>query len=185
MFLVDRVLEDRSFSINAKVRSFCICILASFLIALFAKLRIYLPFSPIPIVLQMQIVFALALFLGPKKAAFTVVLFLAQGAIGLPVFSGLGLFSVSGGYLLGYFFAAIAIGKLIEHRRTYMGAFLAVTIGQLIVYLCDISVLYCYLGLKSSIIVGIVPFCIPDLFKNLLLIKFLKSAKWAEKACIN
>ncbi len=77
--------------------------------------RIPLPFTPVPLTLQVFVVFLAALFLGGRRSLPVVCGYLALGAAGLPLYSGGGaglthLFGATGGYLLGFVFAAWVVG---------------------------------------------------------------------------
>lgn len=164
------------------MKSFFICLLSSFLIGLFASLKIYVPFTPVAYVLQMQLIFILALFLGPKKASFATILFLFQGVLGLPVLPGPTSFTLSLGYYIGWLFAAYLIGCMAEKKRTYLNAFFSMMFANyVIIYFCGAFVLSFYIGIKNALLLGVLPFVIPDLIKNLLIIKLLKSVNWEKK----
>src|SRR5271154_1383242 len=80
----------------------------SALVAICAHIALPLWFTPVPVTLQPFAVLLLGLLLGPRMAAGTMFAYLAEGAIGLPVFAPNGpggtlqLFGLTGGYLLSY-----------------------------------------------------------------------------------
>lgn len=78
--------------------------------------RIMIPGTPVPITLQTFALMLIALMLPWRQAAAAVLLYLAAGAAGLPVFSGGGstatLFGPSAGFLFGFFPAVIVTGLL-------------------------------------------------------------------------
>jgi biotin transport system substrate-specific component len=96
---------------------------ATALVALCAHVSLPLYFTPVPLTLQDFAVLLVGLMLGPSLGAGAMVLYLAEGAIGLPVFNphGLGgvaqLFGPTGGYLLAYPFAAVAAGSIVRALR--------------------------------------------------------------------
>lgn len=118
--------------------------LGSLLVAVCAHVSIPLWFTPVPITLQTFAVILLGLLLSPSAAAGALLLYLVEGAAGLPVFSPHGpagllhLFGPTGGYLLSYPFAAALTAWL--RRRTGNGAFapslLAAATGSLLILLC-------------------------------------------------
>ncbi|HEY5236561.1 MAG TPA: biotin transporter BioY, partial [Rhabdochlamydiaceae bacterium] len=71
--------QDRSW-----IRNLFLVIGGSFLIALFARIAIPLPFSPVPIVLQGHICLLLGLLLGKRIGTLAVLLYVLQGVAGLP-----------------------------------------------------------------------------------------------------
>jgi biotin transport system substrate-specific component len=87
------------------------------LMGAFAYVAIPYPLSPAPVTLQVLGVFLAGLLLGPTWAAASMVLYLAAGALGAPVFAqgsaGFGvLVGPTGGYLFSYPLAALAVGYL-------------------------------------------------------------------------
>jgi len=87
-------------------------------VALAAQVAVPLPGTPVPLTLQPLAVLLVGGLLGPALGASSLVLYLALGAAGLPVFTPLGLPGVlrligpTGGYLLAYPFAAAAVGRI-------------------------------------------------------------------------
>lgn len=102
-------------------------VLGSLLVAICAHISIPLWFTPVPVTLQTFAVLFLGLFLSPRIAASAMVLYLIEGAAGLPVLSPIGhagflhLFGPTGGYLLSYPAAAALAGYL--RRRIGHGGF--------------------------------------------------------------
>ena len=95
--------------------------LFSALLAVFSQIQI--PMVPVPVNLGLLAVYLCALTLEPRWALIGVGLFLGMGAAGLPVFAGFrggpaALFGATGGYLLGYVFAAGLIAALRERADT-------------------------------------------------------------------
>ncbi|THE65472.1 biotin transporter BioY [Salinadaptatus halalkaliphilus] len=87
-----------------------------------APISIPIPLSPAPITLQVLFVFLAGLLLGPVWGPISILLYLAAGAIGLPVFSGMTggigvLVGTTAGYLWSYPIAAGLVGLLV-HRGT-------------------------------------------------------------------
>lgn len=97
---------------------------AAALVALCAHVSIPLYFTPVPLTLQTLAVLLVGLTLGPSLGFYAMLLYLAEGAMGLPVFSpqGLGgiaqLLGPSGGFLLAFPFAAATAGGLVRAVRT-------------------------------------------------------------------
>jgi biotin transport system substrate-specific component len=155
--------------------------MGSILIALCAPISIKLPFSPVPIALAPHLSLALGAVLGRHRGALSVLAYLLQGAMGLPVFalgdSGiLHLLGPRGGYLLGYAAAAYATGYLIEkmRERTPYKTFMALAAGNGIIYLLGISQLSLFIGLKSAVLLGMLPFLLGDALKLLFVYKGIK-----------
>ncbi len=84
------------------------------LAALAAQIRVPLPFTPVPVTLQVFVVLLAGYALGAAPAMASMLLYLAMGAAGLPVFSGGAssgaLPGATAGYLLAFPLAALAVG---------------------------------------------------------------------------
>src|SRR5579872_4351062 len=97
---------------SVALRHGVLAVLGSLLVAVCAHVSIPLWFTPVPLTLQTFAVLLLGLLLPPGAAAAALVLYLLEGAAGLPVFSPLGpggmlqLLGPTGGYLLSYPLAA-------------------------------------------------------------------------------
>ncbi len=139
-----------------------------------------IPFSPVPISLGVIVVYLAGLYLGPYWGAFSLLLYLTAGAVGLPVFangaSGLGvLVGDSAGYLWSYPTAALLIGAVV-HRRSEAGDPADLSRPVLVVtLLAALTVIY-FLGAAwlgyvlelspvKAIELGVVPFIPGDLIK--------------------
>lgn len=118
---------------------------ATLFVAACAHVSIPLPFTPVPLTLQNFGVLLVGLLLGPVAAFSAMVLYLAEGAMGLPVFNphamgGIAqLFGATGGYLLSYPFIAAAAGwafRSMPLRSIYARATLAGTLATAILFVC-------------------------------------------------
>jgi len=125
------------------VRQIAIVIGASLFIAVCARVTIPLPFTPVPLTLQNFGVLLVGMTLGSRRGFAALVLYLAEGASGLPVFSfsptGLSgiaqLLGPTGGFLLAYPFVAGVAGLIMEHgRRTFARAVCAGLIAEVILF---------------------------------------------------
>lgn len=86
-------------------------------LTLCAQIRI--PFWPVPLTLQTFGLLLLGTTYGARLSAWTVGAYLLAGGLGIPVFAGSShgagaFFGPSGGYLIGFFFAATLLGRLVE-----------------------------------------------------------------------
>jgi biotin transport system substrate-specific component len=177
-YLMVPTLGDRSYFRDALV-----VMGASVLIALFALISIPLPFTPVPLVAQAQVVLFLGVLLGKKRAAAAVSLFLIQGAWGLPVFAG-GVGGISklvgptGGYLIGYLAAAFITGWIWElcKDKTPLRAFFAMAAGNLVIFACGSVWLSQFVGWTGAWMLGVVPFLMGDLFKLLVATRLFKAS---------
>jgi len=148
------------------------CLFAA-LISAGAFIAVPLPFSPVPIVLQNFFIFLAALVLEPAWAVIAVIVYLALGAIGLPVFSGgsgglARLVGPTGGYLVAYPFAAL-LASLISRRgsrRRWKDA-LALILASLLIYALGVAWLRHVLDSSwgKAALIGLLPFIPGDALK--------------------
>ena len=113
--------NDRSVDLveGGVVRQFARAAVLAALLGAVAPVSIPIPLSPAPITLQVLFVFLAGLVLGPVWGSVSMLLYLAAGAIGLPVFAGMNggfghLFGATGGYLWSYLLAAALIGVVVH-----------------------------------------------------------------------
>lgn len=148
-------------------------IAASLLIGISAQIAVILPFSPVPVTAQTFAVLMIAALLGRRRAALTVLAYIAQGAAGLPVFSlgkaGLPiLVGPTGGYLAGFIAAAYVVGMLAEKGwdRRISTTILAMMLGNIIIYTFGMFGLMAFTGPnKTVLIAGLYPFIVGDCLK--------------------
>ena len=151
-----------------------------------AQVSIPLPFTPVPITGQTFAVLLTGALLGSRLGAWSLLLYLAEGAAGLPVFalgrSGLvTLLGPTAGYLIAFPAAAFAVGWLAERgwdRRALTTA-LAMVVGNVVIYAGGVSWLARLVGgLPEAVALGMAPFLIGDAIK-LVLAAVLLPAGWA------
>ncbi len=129
------------------------------------------PVGPVPIVLADFFVMLTALFLGYKWGPVSVALFLALGALGLPVFAGgkaglAVLFGPTGGFLLGYLLLVIVTGLLTEKiksvsaKGTLLKNIAALIAGNVLLYLVGVPWLKVVTKLpwSGALAAGLIPF---------------------------
>ncbi|WP_205648908.1 biotin transporter BioY [Acuticoccus kandeliae] len=138
-------------------------------VALWISAKIHVPMYPVPITMQTFMVTVIGMAYGWRLAGATVLLYLAQGAMGLPVFSGtpdrgIGLaymMGPTGGYLLGFFVAAVVVGWLAERGwdRKALTTFAAMTIGTAIMLGFGVIYLGAVIGWDKPVLaLGLTPF---------------------------
>lgn len=147
---------------------------AAALTAVLAQLALPLPFTPVPVTLQVLGMLASAMVLPPAAAALSQVVYVALGAVGLPVFAGASggwrvLVGPTGGYLLG-FVAGATVTATMWHRAvtaTPARAFAASVAGIAAVYAVGALQMAVVLGLSAAgaVTLGVVPFIGWDLLK--------------------
>src|SRR5258708_34018813 len=114
---------------------------ASLFVALCARITIPLPGTPVPLTVQNFGVLLVGLLLGSKRGFAALALYLAEGAIGMPVFSPTGvgglpqLLGATGGFLLAYPLVAWVAGYVMERgRKTFARAALGGLLGEVVLF---------------------------------------------------
>jgi len=154
--------------------------LGAFVVALSAQVVVPVPFSPVPITLQPLAVLAVGGLLGGASGLVALVLYLALGVLGLPVFAPGGLPGVlrligpTGGYLLAFPLAAGLTGILAGRAlasggvtgKAVLGVLWACALGMVVIHLGGVAQL-ALLGGDPSLAfrIGFVPFFTGDLLK--------------------
>jgi biotin transport system substrate-specific component len=151
------------------VRATALALIGTALLTVSAKIQV--PFWPVPMTMQTFVVLVLGMAYGSRLAGATVLLYLAQGAIGLPVFAGGGgiayMAGPTGGYLAGFLLAAVAVGWLAEHGwdRSVPRTLVAMLIGTGIIFACGLAWLSSLIGLPQAVSAGLVPFLLGEAVK--------------------
>ena len=148
---------------------------ASLVTAAAAQVEIRLPWTPVPITGQTFAVLLSGAVLGARRAFLAQVLYLAEGASGLPFFSGgaaglAKLVGPSGGYLAGFPFAAALTGFLAERAwdRKPITMFLAMLAGSGLIFGLGLAQLSRFVPASSLLASGLLPFIPGDLVKAAL-----------------
>jgi biotin transport system substrate-specific component len=162
---------------RSAVREVLLVAFGVLLTALVAQVVIPLPFTPVPITGSTFAVLLLGAAFGPARGAASLGAYLLVGALGVPVFAeasgGFQVFAgVTGGYLVGFPIAALAVGALARRGwdRSVLGMGGAFLIGSLIVYAIGVPWLAIVTGmsLPAAIAAGAVPFLVGDAVKAVL-----------------
>lgn len=170
------ILADVLFPVsdNAILRNIILAIAGS--LVLWASAKVKIPFYPVPMTMTTFVVLVIGMVYGWKLGAATILLYLAEGAMGLPVFAGtpekgIGIaymMGPTGGYLIGYVLAAAICGYLAQlnwDKRTSTTA-LALLIGNVAIYIPGLLWLGMLLGWDKPILEwGLIPFVAGDLLK--------------------
>ena len=158
---------------SAWVRSVALAVAGSLLLTISAKLQV--PMWPVPMTFQTLVVLALGVALGPWQACAAILLYLAQGALGLPVFAAGGglayLIGPTGGYLAGFVPAAILCGYLarLGYDRNLLTMGLAMIAGNITIYALGLAWLGSIIGYNQTLLaVGLFPFLVGDVLKIIL-----------------
>jgi biotin transport system substrate-specific component len=149
--------------------------LGTALMALSAKVNLPLPY--VPMTLQTLVVLVIGASYGWRLGSATMIAYLAEGAMGLPVFAGpvggiAPLVGPTAGYLFGFIGAAFVTGWLAERGwdRSVVLLFAAMAVGHIFILALGFGWLAFGLGLGAAKAwqVGIAPFIAASLIKNAL-----------------
>ena len=166
---------DRADGFSAVVRIVILVALGTALLALSAKINLPLPY--VPMTLQTLVVLMIGAAYGWRLGSATVIAYLAEGAIGLPVFAGpvgglAPLVGPTAGYLAGFVAAAFITGWLSERGwdRSVPRLFVAMGLGHIVILAAGFAWLAfgMKLGVEKAWLVGIVPFVAASVIKNAL-----------------
>jgi biotin transport system substrate-specific component len=157
------------------LRSGAIVLAGSALLAICSHIALPLYFTPVPLTLQTFAVLLIGLLLSPQLAAGTIIAYLAECALGLPVFApapaltGLAhLLGPMGGYLMSYPVAAAVTGMLSRHiHRGIVGAAFSAAVGSIVILACGALWLnsFAHMGAASLLASAILPFLPGDMLK--------------------
>ena len=151
-----------------------VALLGSIILATSSKIKI--PFYPVPMTMQTLIVLIIGIGFGWKLGVATVTLYLFEGIIGLPVFSGspekgVGLVYFTGptmGYLLGFIITVYVSGKFI-YDNNIISTFLKLFFATGFIYVLGMAWLGFLIGWDKPIFqLGAQPFLLAELFKILI-----------------
>lgn len=162
--------------VSPALRNAGIVLSGTLLAAICAHIVLPLYFTPVPLTLQPLAVLLLGLVLSPRLAAATMAAYLAEGAIGLPVFApgteifgGMAhLFGPTGGYLFAYPVAAALISVIWRRsRRGFASAVLAAAAGDLLILLCGALWLavWTHASAPVDLVMAVFPFLPGDALK--------------------
>jgi len=179
--VVHPLSAERSYPV---ARQAAIVVAASLFVALCARVTVPLPFTPVPLTLQNFGVLLVGLLLGSRRGFTALALYLAEGALGLTVFSptGLGglaqLLGPTGGYLIAYPAVAFVTGWIFERgifgrglsgrdSRTFQRAFGAAVAGELLLFASGISwlMIMAHVTFAQAAHFGLYPFVFAEVIK--------------------
>ena len=160
---------------NSKIIKYAfVALLGSILLAISSKVKI--PFYPVPMTMQTLVVIMIGIAFGWKLGLATISLYLFEGILGMPVFSGtpekgVGLIYFTGptmGYLIGFLAAVFLAGKFVYNNNLIQN-FLKILLATSFIYLLGVIWLGSLIGWDKPIFkLGVQPFLLAELFKILI-----------------
>tara|TARA_A100001037_G_C14838371_1_gene495355 strand:+ start:63 stop:614 length:552 start_codon:yes stop_codon:yes gene_type:complete len=164
----------KSFKQSKVIKFVFSALIGSIILAISSKIRI--PFYPVPMTMQTLVVLMIGIGFGWKLGLTTISLYLFEGIIGLPVFSGtpekgIGLVYFTGptmGYLLGFLIAVYISGKF-TYDNNLLKNFLKLLLAISFIYILGLAWLGSLIGWDKPIFqLGAQPFLLAELFKILI-----------------
>ena len=164
----------KSFRQSKLLKYVFLALIGSIILAVSSKIKI--PFYPVPMTMQTLIVLVIGIGFGWKLGLATVSLYLLEGIIGLPVFSGtpekgIGLIYFTGptmGYLIGFLVAVYISGKF-NYDNNLVKNFFKLMLATSFIYILGMSWLGILIGWDKPIFqLGAQPFLLAELFKILI-----------------
>ncbi len=173
----------------AAVRTAVLALIGSLLLAASAKVQV--PFWPVPMTMQTFVVLVLGAAYGWRLGLGTVLVYLAEGAAGLPVFAGtpekgIGIaymMGPTGGYLVGFAVAAVLVGWLAERgwTRGWVSLTVAMLLGHAAIFACGLGWIAPTLGWSRAVAVGLAPFWLATVLKTALAVAVVAGLKRATR----
>jgi biotin transport system substrate-specific component len=153
-----------------------IVICASAVIAVCARLMVPLPFTPVPLTLANFGVLLVGLSLGSRRGFAAAALYLAWGAMGLPVFASAGPGSIAqmlgptGGYLWAYPLVAFLAGWIAERGRPgFLRNLFAAVTAEVVLFAAGVSWLVIVThSWRQAAFFGLYPFLFAEVSKVML-----------------
>ena len=173
--LAARLWPERAEGFAGALRAIVLIALGTALLTLSAKVNLPLPY--VPMTLQTLVVLVIGAACGWRLGGLTVLAYLAEGAIGWPVFAGpvgglAPLMGSTAGYLIGFVAAGLITGWLSERGwdRSVPLLFVAMALGHIIILGAGFGWLAfgMKLGAEKAWLVGVAPFLAASLIKNAL-----------------
>ena len=168
-------LADVALSRSSALNNAMLIVGASFVTALAAQIAIPVSWSPVPITGQTFAVLLSGAVLGARRAFAAQLLYLAEGAIGLPVFAGgaagPAIFAgPTAGYLMAFPFAAALTGVLAERGwdRRFPTMLAAMLLGSVVIFACGLAMLSRFVPGDTLLSAGLLPFVPGDIIKSTL-----------------
>lgn len=144
-----------------------------FLLSISSRIRVYLPYSPVPITMQTFTVFLSVIFL--KRACFHAYAgWIFLGLLGLPVFSkGAGFlyfFTPTAGYILGFLLASLLLIRILFLRKNILWYTFCFSLATMVIYICGLISILVTLRptFSEAFMIGVVPFLYGDALKIIL-----------------
>jgi biotin transport system substrate-specific component len=177
----------KNFTQSKILKNLFVILVGTVLLAISSKIKI--PFYPVPMTMQTFVVLVIGIGFGWKIGIATVALYLFEGLIGLPVFSGtpekgVGFIYFTGptmGYLIGFLVTIFFAGRF-NYQNNLIFNFIKLTFATSFIYILGMLWLGVLIGWDKPIFtLGAQPFLLAELFKILLATFFISKIKKIKK----
>ena len=177
----------KNFTQSKILKNLFVILVGTVLLAISSKIKI--PFYPVPMTMQTFVVLVIGIGFGWKIGIATVALYLFEGLIGLPVFSGtpekgVGFIYFTGptmGYLIGFLVTIFFAGRF-NYQDNLIFNFIKLTFATSFIYILGMLWLGVLIGWDKPIFtLGAQPFLLAELFKMLLATFFISKIKKIKK----
>ncbi len=156
------------------LKKILLVIFGTLLLTVSAKIKV--PFYPVPMTMQTFVVVLIGITLGWKLGLVTILAYLFEGAIGLPVFAGtpekgVGISYITGptgGYLIG-FITSVLIAGFVNLNRNIFVRFLLISLSVFAIYLTGVPWLAYLAGWEVAYVWGIKNFVLAEILKIAIL----------------
>ncbi len=173
--------------LSSLAKKIFLALLGSIILAISSKIKI--PFYPVPMTMQTFVVLVIGIAFGWKLGLATISLYLFEGMIGLPVFSGtpekgIGMIYFMGptmGYLIG-FLVAVYLAAKFKYNENFIYNFLKLCFATSFIYIFGIFWLGQLIGWNKPLFeLGAQPFLLAELFKVLLVTAIISKINKLKK----
>ncbi|WP_414471787.1 biotin transporter BioY [Microvirga sp. M2] len=179
--LVGLIWPSRDDTRFSALRAIVLMAVGTALLTLSAKVQVPLPY--VPMTLQTLVVLIIGTSYGWRLGGATVGLYLAQGAMGLPVFAGptagIGyMMGPTGGFLFGFLAAAVAMGFMAERGwdRSLLRVIVMMSLGHALVFVFGLAQLSLVMPFAKAWTVGAAPFVAATVVKTALAVALMQAA---------
>jgi biotin transport system substrate-specific component len=182
--LVSLLWPSRADALFTALRAVVLMAVGTALLTLSAKIQV--PFYPVPMTMQTLVVLVIGAAYGWRLGGATVALYLAEGAMGLPVFANTppavpGLAYIAGptgGFLIGFVASAMLTGFMAERGwdRSLLRVLVMMTVGHLVIFAFGLGWLSSLMPFAKAWAVGAGPFVAATILKTALAAAVMQAA---------
>ena len=152
---------------TSRFHQVALVVLGTVLLAISAQIQV--PFWPVPMTMQTFMVLIIGATYGWRLGAATMIAYIVEGAVGLPVFAQFSagahvLVGPTGGYLAGFVAAALVTGYLAErgYGRNLPTAAISFILGTIAIFALGLAYLASLIGVEAAITHGLMPFILSE-----------------------